>query len=85
MLIISHLLSFRSGPCNLTSMQEAWDALASIPPTAITTGQRCRDAEMRSQVSVAADSLLTSPVSPVSMVVTNDHHDHPILLDGDST
>ncbi|XP_021019634.1 transcription factor 23 [Mus caroli] len=32
--------------------------------TAITTGQRCRDAELGSQDSVAAESPLISPVSP---------------------
>ncbi|XP_031211985.1 transcription factor 23 [Mastomys coucha] len=32
--------------------------------TAITVGQRHRDAELGSQVSVATDSLLASPVSP---------------------
>ncbi|XP_021058412.1 transcription factor 23 [Mus pahari] len=32
--------------------------------TAIPTSQRCRDAELGSQDSVAADRLLTSPVSP---------------------
>ncbi|XP_052042209.1 transcription factor 23 [Apodemus sylvaticus] len=32
--------------------------------TAVSTGQRRRDAELGSQVSIATDSLLASPVSP---------------------